>query len=273
MFKNIDLFTRRYWQITIALMFFVFIQRYFHIPHDEWIIITSGMIYIGFDPGIVLKRAYLRFYGTIAGVAAVSISWYFIHLDYRLATIFLVLLAPFATFIAKLPYNYYVIVITIFSDTLIQIFNPIDFHPEFYAFDRILCTLIVFAICIFIEYVWFGRSDMTLLNYNSLCNSLKLDVKEFYRLTYQNKVCRGKIFKMIKQINFKIDRLNTLVEETKNEGNHRYKFTQEEKIFGHNIIQAFRKSVSIYYLQFEHNQQNLILQQLRTDAERLINSL
>lgn len=254
-------------------MIFVFMQRVFHIPHDEWVIITSAMIYAGFNTGMVLKRAYLRFVGTLVGVAAVSIVWYFMHLDYRLAVIFLVVIASLITFAARLPYNKYVIIVTLFSDTLIQILNPLNFHPEFYLFDRILCTCLVFGVCVVLEYIWFGRSNLTRLNYINLCNSLKTDIQDFYQLIQHPysgaRVGRSKVFKMIKKINFKIDQLTSLIEDIQHEGSLGYRLNAAEKQFGYEVVQIFRKIVSIHYLQ-SADEQHHMLPQLCLDTEKTI---
>lgn len=248
MFKNIDLFTKRYLQITMVFMLFSFIQQFFHIPHDSWIIITSAMIYSGFNPGTVLKRAYMRFSGTILGVAAITIAWYFMHFDYRLAFIFLVLICWAIVFFMGLPYNRYMIVVTLFSDILIQWDNSNKFNIQFYVVDRIVCTAIVFAICLVIEYLWFGKSNMTTLNFINLRDSLKDDMRSLYKITQERNLSSGNIFKGIKKVNLKIDRLELLISDAKYEQVF-HEFTEDEKKFGRDIVLLFRRIVSVHYLQ------------------------
>ena len=272
MFKSIDLYTKRYWQITMAFMIFAFIDQVFHIPHSSWVIITGAMLYSGFNPGTVLKRGYLRFLGTIVGVAAINIMWHFIHWDFRLATIFLIIICWGITFFVALPYNRYMIIVTLFSDGIIQWADTSGFNIEFYTVDRLVCTLLVFVICILVEFLWFGRSNMTYLNYVNLSKLLKDDVQELYQITQKRELSSGKIFKQISAITTKVDRLNTLVNDAKYEDKKLHEFSEVEKQFGHQVVLVFRKVVSLHYLKL-HDKDNPIIPTFKLQVEREVNSL
>ena len=249
MFKNIDLFTRRYWQITTVFMLFTFIQKFFHIPHDSWIIITSAMVYSGFNPGTVLKRAYLRFIGTITGIAAVLLVWHLMHLDYRLEITFFMIICFGLAFFAALPYNRYMIIVTMFSDILVESNNPNNFFINYYIVDRFVCTGIVFALCILIEYLWFGKSNMTHLTFEHLRNSLIDDLKELYRFTCSKHMSSSRLSRKIQALNSKIDRLNMLINDSVYEKSFKHDFSPHEIQFSAQTIQVFRKIVNIQYLQ------------------------
>ncbi|MES2204981.1 MAG: FUSC family protein, partial [Pseudomonadota bacterium] len=229
MFKALDLYDKRCAQITITFMIFAAMQLFLHVPHSSWLIITGAMIYSGFNPGTVIKRAYLRLYGTIVGIAAVMIVWHFMHWDYRLATLFYVLIVGWTLFLCMLPYHLFVIMLTLLSDIILQWGNPNNFHIESYAMDRFMCTFIVFGVCIAIEYVWFGRSNMSYLSYLSLRDALKKDIIELYQVVQQRRSTEGKIFKKIQAIIPKIDRLHLLINDLVYERARGHVFTPEEK--------------------------------------------
>ncbi len=272
MLKTVDLFTRRYWQIAMVFMLFTFIQQFFHIPHDSWIIITSALIYSGFHPGTVLKRAHQRFAGTITGIAAVILIWHLMHLDYRLALIFFILICWALAFFAALPYNRYMIIVTMFSDILVEWNNPSDFLVEYYVVDRFMCTAIVFAICIMIEHLWFGRSNMTHLNFDYLRNGVKDDIRELYKIAQSRHLSRSHLYRKIQALNVKLDRLNMLMNDAVYENVHRHEFTRYDRQFGAQAIQTFRKVVSLYYLQ-THGAADEELRELHMQAKQAINSL
>jgi len=62
-----------------------------------------------------------------------------------------------------LPYNRFMIIGTIFSDILLEWTNTATFSLEYYVIDRLICVFIVFAICISIEQIWFGKSNLSYL--------------------------------------------------------------------------------------------------------------
>lgn len=272
MFKTVDLYTKRYWQITMTFMLFVFVERFFHIPHAIWIVVTGSVLYSGFNPGTVLKRAYLRFYGTIIGVAAVTIVWHILHIDYRLATLFYILIVSWAVFCIALPYHLFVILATVFSDIAIQWGNPDNFSLEYYAIDRLTCTLIVFGICILLEYLWFGRSNMTYLNYQHLYDAAKQDIASLYYNVQQEKLTTGKILKKIQTVRGKLDQLSILVDNSRYEGAHSHAFTFEETRKNEKIVHTFRHIVVLHYLQ-SNDSDNPQLLLLKTQTQEAIDNL
>lgn len=272
MLKTVDLYTQRYWQITVTFMLFSFIERFFHIPHAIWIVVTGSVLYSGFNPGTVLKRAYLRFYGTIIGIAAVTIVWHIIHIDYRLATLFYVLIISWAVFFIALPYHLFVILATVFSDIAIQWSNPDSFSLEYYAIDRLTCTMIVFGICILLEYLWFGRSNMTYLNYQHLYGAIKQDIAALYHSVQQKNLTAGKILKKIQTIRCKLDQLSVLIADSTYEGKRSHTFTSKEIQNNNHIIQTFRQIVILHYLQTQDNG-NIQLPFLKIQTQEAIDNL
>lgn len=249
--KTLDLFTRRYTQITMAFMLFVFVQNFFRIPHSIWIIISGTMIYSGFQPGTVIKRAYLRFTGTFIGVAAVGLMWHLLYLDYRLALPCFLAIIWGCVFFVLLPYNQFIIIVTLLSDILIELPNTEHFYLQYYIFDRLVCTAIAFAMCIGIEYVWFGRSNMMYLHYLDSQSKTKKMLQELYQMTQSHTLNVSKILKKINLVNTQLDALTLIVEDGKYESKRRYRQFQlnaNDKKFNIEVIQLFRKIVSIYYL-------------------------
>ena len=131
MFKNIDLFNKRSTQITITFMLFAALDSFFQFPHGSWFIITGAMIYIGFHPWLVYRRAYMRLTGTLVGVAAVVIIWTIIHFNFRFAIIILLIAVWSLAFFVELPYNRFMIPITVFIDLTIQWTNTNQFFLEY----------------------------------------------------------------------------------------------------------------------------------------------
>ena len=272
MFKAIDLYDKRCAQITITFMIFVAMQLFLHIPYSAWLVITGSMIYSGFNPGTVIKRAYLRLYGTIVGIAAVMIVSHYIHWDFRLVTLFYVLIVGGTLFLCALPYHQFVILLTLFSDIILQWSNPSDFHIESYAIDRFMCTLIVFCVCIAIEYAWFGRSKMSYLSYLNLRDTLKQDIVELYQSMQEKKLTEGKMFRKIQSIIPKIDRLHLLINDLAYEHARGHIFTPEEKRIDESIVQALRDIASLHY--FETNDvENPQLPLLKIKTQQTVDSL
>lgn len=270
--KTVNVYTKRYGQITMTFMLFSFIEQFFFIEHAAWIVITGAVIYAGFNPGTVLKRAYHRLSGTVLGIVAVAIAWHIMHADHRLATLFYVLILTSAIFLCALPYNRLAILLTLLSDIVMQWGDPSDFYLEYYIPDRLICTLIVFGICIVIEYLWFGRSNLTYLNYTNVCENLKNDIRALNQALQNDTLSPGKVLKKITAISLKMDTLNLLLSDLVYEKSHDSAFTREEKQIAFSIIQTFRAVTSVYYLK-KHDKNNPRLPFLNQQLQQSIGEL
>lgn len=269
MSKHIDLLTTRCLQITFAFMLFAAIDQFCHIPHPAWIIITGALIYAGFDPTTVLKRAYHRFIGTITGIAAVVIMAFLIHLDFRLGIFFLVFVTWAMSFTRLLPYHLFMIPATMFSDLVSEISNSSVFLLQFYFIDRAVNTVIVFAICICMEYVWFGKSNFTVLSYENLLKTINKDLKQFYELTCTKKVTRAELMKKIRINNQQIATLQGLIVDKKylpnNPDFYRYAGTLAVQTLHH-----FRKIVCLVYLT-QNDSNNPKIETIKLEIEEFLN--
>lgn len=272
MFDHITLFTKRYLQITMVFILFTTLQLFFNFPHDSWIIITSALLYSGFNPGTVLKRAYLRFSGTVIGIAAVTIVWHIIHFDYRLEIIFLVVICWATVFFTGLPYNRFMIIVTLLSDITLEFNNPKHFELQNYIIDRFIATAIVFGVCILVEYLWFGRQNMTHLNYLSLRQKIKTQMENLYAISQKTHLSRSTVFKHVQQVSNTLSSLEMIINDGKYENRNR-KFTIAEIEFAQSALLIFRKILNVYYLRTQNNYDILKLEQLKLEVSETISKL
>jgi hypothetical protein len=157
----------------------------------------------------------LRFIGTIVGVAAVAIWWDMVHLDYRLLPILTVLIVASMLFFMALPYNHFMIIGTLFSDTLLEWGNSSYFNLQYYIVDRIICVLITFCVCIVLEQLWFGAKNMTKLNIVHLRTEIIQDLDNLYLHLTQHNLLGSLAAKKNILILHKLERLVNLVADAK----------------------------------------------------------
>ena len=271
MLRHLDLLDIRYLQITLAMLIFAAIDKFAHIPHSSWIVISGIMVYNGFNPGTVIKRAYLRFIGTIIGVAAVAIIWYLIHLNYRLLIPGTILIMWAMMYFAALPYNRFMIIATIFSDIILEWSNTATFSLQYYVVDRVICVLIVFAICIILEQICFGKSNLSYLNFMQTKQQIIKELEQLFHDT--NKGCLSKA-KLLKQSNLtlqKLERLLLLAKDSKYEGSSQIK-TQNLQQLAINIRNIQRKISGFIYLKnykLNHKKEELLRQTIQDDLSKL----
>ena len=244
----INLYTSRVMQITFIFMFLACLDQYGHFPHSAWIIVTGTMIYAGFDPGTVLKRAYLRVYGTIIGIAAVVIIWHAIHFDYRLYIFFLVLIMWAIVFSQSFSYQYFVVFATIFADLSVEAANSNVFQLRYYITDRFVSTVIAFSVCILVEQLWFGKQNFSVLNCQHLLKKIQLNLDGFYKMTQNKNVTRSKLFKEILLINQSISHLKTLIADHQFETTNTT-FYQNTSSLVNQIVYDFRQIICLIYLE------------------------
>ena len=264
MFSGLDLYTRRYIQIVFMCMLGQTIYLYTNIPHNSWIVISVCTVYSGFNAGTVIKRAYHRLIGTIAGVSLVVIIWHFIHLDYRLLIIFTTLVISVMVFCITLPYNRFIIISTVFSDITMEWSNSSSFSVYYYVMDRLICIAIVFSLCIIAEYFWFGRANLSYLNYKQTQKNLLKDLNKLYELS-QSTCKNGMIFKLINGGLAEVEKLKSIAADVKFEGRS---FAKQEKLDQgiSRVVTLQRNIVSLNYL-ITSNGEAATIQQLKTNIE------
>ena len=264
MFSSLDLYTRRYIQIVFMCMLGQTIYLYSNIPHNIWIVISVCTVYSGFNAGTVIKRAYYRLVGSIAGVSLVVIVWHLIHLDYRLLIILTILLIGVMVFCITLPYNRFIIISTVFSDITMEWSNSSSFSIYYYVMDRLICIAIVFSLCIMIEYFWFGRANLSYLNYKQTQKNLLKELNLLYQLS-QSTCNNGKIFKLINAVLTEVEKLKSIAADVKFEGRN---FTKQQELDRGvvRIVTLQRSIISLNYL-ITNNGETTTIQQLKTNIE------
>ncbi|RTL10896.1 MAG: FUSC family protein [Neisseriaceae bacterium] len=270
MFKSLDIYTQRYIQIVIIVVIAQSIYQYSHIPHSIWILITITSVYSGFHSTDVIKRANSRLYGTILGIAMVAILWHLIHWDFRLLIILTTLLVAAMVFFSQIPYQYFVIFSTSFSDITKEWSNASNFNLMYYINDRLICTLIGFALCISIEYFWFGRQNLTYLNALQIKNNILKNMERLFNIA-KTGTKSNKIFQLTNTLLKDILKLNNLITDLKSEKN-----AQVESLEIQNINTAIQrvadKIISLNYLTSSKTNLSLI-QNLTLEIENELSQI
>ena len=268
MFKNLDIYTQRYLQISVAYMLFVAIEQGFNLPHASWIVITGCMIYVGFNPGTVLKRSYLRLPGTFIGICAMSIMFYIIHFDYRTAILFMVFIAWAMVYCFAMRYNYYIIVTTLFSDIGIEWSNSSSFAMQYYIVDRTIYTILVFAICILLEHFWFGNSNFTVINYSRRKKNLLKEALSIAANAESNRFTASGVFRLIGSTRASWNQLKPLLNDAIYERNKEI-LTDDLQ---YKISKVFRGVVCLWYLHSQSNGKQLP-EKLQLLNQRIVDDL
>ena len=246
MFKSLDIYTQRYIQIVIIVVIAQSIYQFSHIPHSIWILITITSVYSGFHSTDVIKRANSRLYGTILGIAMVAILWHLIHWDFRLLIILTTLLVAAMVFFSQIPYQYFVIFSTSFSDITKEWSNASNFNLMYYINDRLICTIIGFALCISIEYFWFGRQNLTYLNALQIKNNILKNMERLFS-TAKTGTKSNKIFQLTNMLLKDILKLNNLIADLKSEKNAQVEHLEVQSL-NIAIQQVADKIISLNYL-------------------------
>lgn len=270
MFKSLDIYTQRYIQIVIIVVIAQSIYQYSHIPHSIWILITITSVYSGFHSTDVIKRANSRLYGTILGIAMVAILWHLIHWDFRLLIILTTLLVAAMVFFSQIPYQYFVIFSTSFSDITKEWSNASNFNLMYYINDRLICTLIGFALCISIEYFWFGRQNLTYLNALQIKNNILKNMERLFNIA-KTGTKSNKIFQLTNTLLKDILKLNNLITDLKSEKNAQVESLEIQNI-NTAIQQVADKIISLNYLTSSKTNLSLI-QNLTLEIENELSQI
>lgn len=248
MFKNIDIFNVRATQITFAFMLIIGIEHFFHIPHGVWFVTTSCMVFSAIHPGLVFKGAYLRLVGTLLGLGVIVLIWLVIHINFRFVIIILFFSMWALIFFIALPPNRYMVTIVMVSDLIIEWTNTNDFFFQYYVIDRIVCIILVFSVCIVIEYLWFGSKSMTALYYHYLCEKIRQDLDVFFRLAMSKNLNKSEIFRQIRALTEQLGQLTTLINDYTFEHGNNYRFIADAGVISNVLIQEFRKIICFIHL-------------------------
>lgn len=148
-------------QITLIFTITIIIQNFFHFPHAGWMGFAVMMIYVGFDNGTTIIRAYQRFLGMLLGLLSGYVLWFIAHLDYRTLTITVPLCIYFAYYLVGKEYS----VPTIFTVNTSVIgtayfYDHTNFFLTDFLVDYLACTIFAFALIVVFEYFYFKPKKM-----------------------------------------------------------------------------------------------------------------
>ena len=265
MFKSLDLYTQRYIQIVVVVVIAQSIYQFSHLPHSVWVLITITSVYSGFNSNDVIKRASSRILGTIVGVAMVAIIWHLVHWDFRLLIILTTLMVPAMVFCSGIPYQYFVILSTSFSDITKEWSNSSSFNLMFYINDRLICTCIAFTLCLSMEYLWFGRQNLTYLNALQTKDNVLKNLAQLFNLA-KNGARSSHLFKLNNALLQDKLKLYNLVADLKAEDNSHVEHLEIQSI-NHQIQNLFDKIVSLNYL-INSQDKSVSTQNLTREIER-----
>lgn len=148
-------------QISAVFTITILIQEFFHIPHAGWMGFAVMMIYVGFDNGTTIVRAFHRFVGMLLGLLSGYVLWFIAHLDYRTLTITVPMCVFFAYFFTGREYS----VPTIFTVNTSVIgtayfYDHSSFTVTGFLADYLACTIFAFSLIIVCEYFYFKPNRM-----------------------------------------------------------------------------------------------------------------
>lgn len=248
MYKAIDIYLQRSLHITLIFMVFVTFDRLSHVPSSSWVIFLGCAVYAGFDSGSVLRRNQLLFFGTIFGLICAMILARFVYLEYEITSGALVIVTAAVLFFTAIPYHRLVILVTILSDLLMQRIDSQIVSIKYYSINRFMCLVIVFSICVVLEYFWFGRSNATYLHYLEMRDSLRQDILEFSTLWQQDKLTKCDIYRKIQTVTLKINRINALMSSLTYEKAFSSDISEKDMAYNDRLINSFRMITGLYYM-------------------------
>lgn len=148
-------------QITLVFTLTIVILNFFHIPHSGWMGFAVMMIYVGFDNGTTIIRAYQRFLGMLLGLLSGYVLWFIAHLDYRTLTITVPMCIYFAYFLVGKEYS----VPTIFTVNTSVIgtayfYDQSTFFLTDFLTDYLACTIFAFSLIVVFEHFYFKPKRM-----------------------------------------------------------------------------------------------------------------
>jgi hypothetical protein len=156
------------------------------------------------------------------------------------------ILVPAMVFFNPIPYRYFVIFSTSFSDITKEWSNASNFNLTYYVNDRLICTLIAFALCISVEYFWFGRQNLTYLNALQTKNTVLKNMEQLFHLA-KSGAKSNKLYKLTNTLLKDILKLNNLITDLKSEKNAQVEHLEVQSL-NIAIQQVADKIISLNYL-------------------------
>ena len=199
-------------QICIVLTFTVFIQELLRFPHAGWTGFSVMMIYVGFDHGTTIFRAYHRFWGMVLGLISGFILWFLGHIDYRILIVVIPITIFFAYFLVGKAYS----VPTVFTVNTAVIGTGyfaanIDTTINSFIYDYTAATILAFVICIFFEYFFFRRYGLMNRFINDTQNKIIISLQRLLLLLDSDDINRVEWFHACLDLNDNIVEINGLV--------------------------------------------------------------
>lgn len=255
-------------QICVVFTFTIFIQEFLRFPHAGWTGFSVMMIYVGFDHGTTLFRAYHRFLGMILGLFSGFLLWFLGHVDYRL----LIIIIPITIFLAYFLMGRTYSVPTIFTVNTAVIGTGyfaanIDTTVNSFIYDYTAATILAFVICVFFEYFFFRRYGLMKRFVNDTQNKIIVSLRQLILLLDQDEINRVTWFNACLDLNSHINEINNLVNNIEFEysvekavGNEFKQFT----LLANQIFIALKALYSAYYTTRFHKHD---YQQIVTDVQ------
>ncbi len=227
-------------QICVVFSFTIFIQEFLSFPHAGWIGFSVMMIYVGFDHGTTLFRAYHRFLGMILGLLSGFFLWFIGHLDYRI----LILIIPVTIFLAYYLVGHAYSVPTIFTVNTAVIgtgyfsANATTTVNNF-IYGYTFATIIAFIICVLFEYFWFRRYGLMKRFIQDTQNGILSLLKEMVVYINHGNVKRLVWFELCLDLNHRLNEANALVH------NAEFEYSSE-KVVGEKFNQFVELTTEIF---------------------------
>lgn len=159
----------RYTHIAIMYLIALIIFLFSHLPHKWWVFLTVLVVSAAIEPGLILKRAKHRIYGTFLALIILLPLLYFLQLNYRLVSTLMVLSFIAMSTSSMNPERYD---ISVFFITLIiflitaQTATPDTLEgPLQLVLNRGICTLIGIMIILIGDHFLFNSYQYDLKSY------------------------------------------------------------------------------------------------------------
>lgn len=266
-------------QICVVFSFTIFVQEFMSFPHAGWIGFSLMMIYVGFDHGTTLFRAYHRFLGMVLGLLSGFVLWFLGHLDYRI----LIIIIPLTIFLAYFLVGHAYSVPTIFTVNTAVIgtgyfASSVTTTVNNFIYDYTFATIIAFVICVLFEYFWFRHYGLMKRFINDTQENILNLLKAMVVQINQEKINRLEWFDICLNLNQSLNEVNALVHNAEFEYSSERVVGEEFNQFVElttSIFISLKALYSAYYTnRFHKHDYNKLVMQVENDLkclEQLIN--
>lgn len=203
-------------QICTVLTFTIFIQELLRYPSAGWTGFAVMMIYVGFDHGTTMFRAFHRFWGMILGLITGFFLWLMGHLDYRLLIVVIPITIFFAYFLVGHAYS----VPTVFTVNTALIGTGYFGYSKTstvntFIYSYTVATIIAFVICILFEYFYSRRYNLMKIFIEDTQHKIIEDLKNLLDLlNHNNSNSTTKWFSACLILNGNLTTVNQLVKNS-----------------------------------------------------------